>query len=354
MKILVACSFESVYNVDSNPYVLALIDGLRSMGHQVDCGLDLFWNNFKNYDILYFQWPESIFDWKSQNIDIERLSCHFDEIKKSGIKSLVTCHNLYPHNHDKKTVDLYNLVYSVVDAFHHMGNYSYRYMKKKYPDKYHFVAPHHFSENQFHKYLDSAKAKTILRIPANNIVISSFGAFRNKSEERLFVEMAKDIGHRGYTYLAPRIPVGHVYNGRWINRSVKSICKRLCFKYLGIRYAGFLPVDVQDIWISASDIVFLQRIDILNSGNVPFAFSAGKIVVGPNSGNVGEILNETNNFIFDPSNRQSVKDSVIKAIDSVKRGDGLAQKNLEFMHKNWTTSNVCSLISMHLSILVGL
>lgn len=40
------------------------------------------------------------------------------------------------------------------------------------------------------------------------------------------------------------------------------------YKYLGIKYAGFLPNEELNEWLYASDIVFIQRKEILNSGNV--------------------------------------------------------------------------------------
>ena len=40
-------------------------------------------------------------------------------------------------------------------------------------------------------------------------------------------------------------------------------------------------------------MVFIQRTDILNSGNVPLALSFGRVVTGPDSGNIGGLLAET-------------------------------------------------------------
>ncbi|MBR2210282.1 MAG: hypothetical protein IJ896_02245 [Fibrobacter sp.] len=330
--------------LDKNAYVQSLVDGLIKCGHIVVCNLNDFWDSFEKYDLLYFQWPEAIFNWSRNQIDLERLSRHFDRIKESGVRTVVTCHNLHPHNNDVLTTDLYNLVYSKVDAFHHLGRYSFRIMSEKYPHRYHFIAPHHIAGNLWAHPLCTADAKRRLHIPENNIVVSSFGAFRNDDEVRLFIEMAKDINNRHLTFLVPRIPMGHFYNGRHIKRTIKYLLNVLQYKRMGIKYSGYLPDDELNVWLYASDVVFIQRKEILNSGNLPLAYSAGKVVVGPDLGNVGEILKETENYSFNPYDRASVRQSVLNAIEDERRDNHLGSRNLKYAQENWSASKVCRLI----------
>lgn len=351
MRILFICRNDFVYKDGSNPYVSRLVEGLRVFGHDVVCSLDEFWLSYQNYDLLFFQWPEEIFIWNSQKIDLVRLSEHFDEIKDSDVKTIVTCHNLHPHNHDNLTERLYDLVYSHVDVFHHLGGYSYRLLKEKYPQKHHFIAPHHVPDDLWNSGINTTNAKHVLHIPENRIVISSFGAFRNVDEEKLFITMVKGCKSKDVCFMAPRIIKGKLYNGRWINRSFCYVLKCLILKMLGIRFSGFLSEEELSLWLSASDIVFIQRKEILNSGNVPLAFSAGKIVVGPDVGNVGEILKETDNYVFDPQSEASIRESVLGAIDSVKSGKCLGNRNIVYAKNNWTTARVCSIINDHISLI---
>lgn len=50
--------------------------------------------------------------------------------------------------------------------------------------------------------------------------------------------------------------------------------------------------------MSVADIALLQRVKILNSGSLPLNFYFGNVVVGPDVGNVGEILKKTGNPVF--------------------------------------------------------
>lgn len=348
MKILMVIRYDSV----PNPYVNSLMNGLTKCGNEVVCSLEVFWGSFDCFDLIFFQWPESIFEWNKNHIDIQKLSKHFDKIKKANIKTVITCHNLHPHNFDPKTTKLYDFIYSKVDAFHHMGEYSYELLKKKYPHQYHFIAPHHVADTLWTNSFCADEAKKKINISTNNIVVSSFGEFRNKDEVQLFLKMAKDISNRNVTFLAPRIPFGNFYNGRWINKTIKNLYRFILYKILGIKYSGFLPDEELRIWLSASDIVFIQRKEILNSGNLPLAFSAGKVVVGPSRGNVGEILKETSNYIFDPNDRASVKKAVKDAITSVKNNNQLGFNNYQYARCNWSTKRVCGLINKEFLIIL--
>lgn len=334
-----------------NPYVISLVDGLIKYGHQVTCGLDKFWDSFAEYDLLYFQWPEAIFDWGRGQIDLERLSRHFDSIKRAGVKTVITCHNLHSHMNDGRMKGLYDLVYSNMDAFHHLGRYSYDVMKEKYPDTIHFMAPHHIADCLWENPVDPFVAKRKLHIPKANVVVSSFGAFRNDEEIRLYVDMAKDITSFHMTFLAPRIPMGHFYHGRHVGKTIQYLFKAFLYKIIRIKHSGFLTEEELNDWLYASDIVMIQRKEILNSGNLPLAFSAGKVVVGPNLGNVGEILRETGNFVFDPNDRVSVKYSVLKAIEAVKKDNQLGLRNYQYAKENWSVSKVCGLIDKELTIM---
>lgn len=352
MKILFVCSKNSVFSKNANPFVKSLVDGMRAKGCYVDCDLDNFWTNYQKYDIIFLQWPEEIYRWNRSKINLDALSGHFNLLKKNKKIIVVTCHNLHPHNNDVLTTELYNLVYSKVDAIHHMGTYSYNILKEKYPNTFHFIVPHHVADEMWNRKNNNSDFRRKLNIPEKDIVISSFGAFRNQDEVNLFLNMAKDVGKRDITYLAPRIPIGKLYNGRWINKSISFIIKYIKYKRLGVRYAGFLSSEELDEWLCASDIVFIQRKEILNSGNVALAFSAHKVVVGPDLGNVGDILKETNNYTFNPQDRDSVCKEIKKAIDDYRNNSNLGNYNYEYAERNWKCPKVCQEIILELEKLL--
>lgn len=68
------------------------------------------------------------------------------------------------------------------------------------------------------------------------------------------------------------------------------------------------PIDECDLpyYMSASDVIFIQERNALNSVNIPLAFLFHKIVVGPNTGNIGELLKNTGNPTFNPNHKADI------------------------------------------------
>ena len=355
MRVLLVCRDAFVRTLCTNPYVSSLVQGLEAEGCDVNCSLVDFWYAYDKYDLLFFQWPEEIFQWNVLQIDLGRLSKQFDTIRHAGVKTVITCHNLYPHNHNKRTTELYELVYSKVDAIHHLGKYSYELMKERFPQKYHFIAPHHIADSLWSNTPNSKDGKHILRIPSDSIVISSFGEFRNNDEKDLFFLIVKKCksNSKRIVFLAPRLYAGRLYNGRWINKTFIHICKSLVFKYYGIRCSGYLSDEELRLWLSATDIVFIQRKSILNSGNIPLAYSAGKVVVGPDVGNVGVILRETGNYAFNPTSDDSLEGSMSQAIEAIESNQEVGMHNYCYAKSNWTVPIICRMIRIHLDYICG-
>lgn len=85
-------------------------------------------------------------------------------------------------------------------------------------------------------------------------------------------------------------------------------------------------------YIAASDVIFIQRKDILNSGNVPLGFLFHKVVVGPTTGNIGEILSATGNPTFHPDDRSDILEALEKARQLSAWGQG--EKNYAYALEN--------------------
>ena len=334
-----------VFGKNTNPYVRVLIEGLRGFGHDIDIGVDKFFDKAKNYDLIFFQWPDVLLAYAKVNrIDlIKEVRAVLNGLKSSETKTLITCHNLHPHDNNQVVSSLYNLLYSNVNAIHHLGDFSYNLFKAKYPLIKHFIVPHPMFYDLY-KY-DKFISRSYLNISMKDTVVLAFGSFRNKEETDLFINMVKGVGTSDITYLAPQIPYGSLYNGRMLNRSIEFVRRWIKYKMLHIRPSGYVDESLIPTYLAASDIVFIQRKDILNSGNVPLAFSAGKLVVGPQVGNVGSILKETGNFVFCPDDIQSVIKAVKNACFSCKNGTDLGDRNYLYANKYLTPQKTINLLN---------
>ena len=175
----------------------------------------------------------------------------------------------------------------------------------------------------------------------NKKYILSFGKFRDKEERNIIIELNKKLYAEGIRFLAPSF---YLVNKR--RNLILFICDIIKFLYFKFNYPQikmhFLPVPDKDLvyYFSACDIVFIQRKKILNSGNLPLAFYLKKVVVGPNIGNVGSILNESGNPTFEIDDEKSILNAIKYGIDfSLKKDKGL--ENYQLSQQKFTSECVC-------------
>ena len=128
----------------------------------------------------------------------------------------------------------------------------------------------------------------------------------------------------------------HTWNPK---KLVPRLYHTLCYRLKGIQFSNeVIPIDMMQYYFCAADVVLIQRLDILNSGNLPMAFHAGKVVVGPNVGNIGPILHETGNFTFDPEHAKSAIDALKNALVATSKGN----ENKVYASKYWSSNLIAA------------
>lgn len=333
MKILFAIDSQSV----SNPYIITLCEKLKMHNIDVRISLNELWSCIENYDIIHFQWPEAIYSWK-RSISTEqanKLSMVLQKAKENGTKIAITCHNLRPHTIiDKNVISLYNIIYRSCDLFLHMGSYSLHMLKSQYPNAKHYILPHHTYDTIYKFERQKDLCRNYLRIPENYFCILCFGEFRTDQERNLILDL-KNIIPKDVFFITPGFFRQKLLSKHPI-KTIQNFIKTIKYRRKGIEFnRKFINIADTEKYFCATDIVMIQRIDILNSGNLPMAFAAGKVVIGPDTGNVGEILKQTGNPTFIPNNLYSIIDAINKAQELVSSGKG--QWNKAYAEKHWTT-----------------
>ena len=332
MKVLIACD----RNTYGNPYVSTLADGLENVGCDVTCSIDAFWENDSDYDVVHIQWPNLLA--RKMGRDGEALRKRLSVYHDKKVPVVVTLHNIMPHYNKKPEYSLaYDIVYENADCFIHLGPASVRELKERRPDikACHCVIPHHSYDALYNFDLinrDFARMK--LKIPKDKTCILCFGSFRDDEERNLLIKLKKKLG-TSYYILAPgfyrsTIIRKNVYIG-FVNL-LKTIKYSCIAKYYDIHIAHtYISNERLPYYLVAADLVFIQRLKILNSGNVPLALHAGMPVVGPDCGNVGWLLKETQNGVFEISHTEKIPyiiESLLKDKDCGVRNRNYAKKFL--------------------------
>ncbi len=335
-----------------NHFVSSLGNALQKLGCEVVYGLDRLWTDeVLECDIVHFQWPEYVFGSQKKYFsdeDVKRLGNRIGQLKDSGIKIFVQVHNLKPHTRkDRGVLQLYDVLYSHADVMVHMGRYSRDLLQPQYPKAQHVMIPHHIYDNVLSFSVSQQEARLRLHLPQDKKIILSFGKFRNNKERQFVLNIKNKCNHsplfgRGAGGEALFLMPGfyretlHTWNPiKFITRLYHTIR----YKLKGIRFCNeAIPDDLMQCYFCAADVVLIQRLDILNSGNLPMAFHAGKVVVGPNVGNVGEILHETGNFTFDPHDMRSAVSALQNALEATSKGG----ENKTYATEHWSSERIAA------------
>ena len=330
-----------------NQFVSSLGNALQKQGCEVVYGLERLWTDeVLKCDIVHFQWPEFIFGSQKHRFsddEIERVKLRLGLLKGKGIRIFLQIHNLKPHtNRDKNVLRLYELLYSGADVMVHMGNYSRDLLQPQYPNAQHVVIPHHLYDNVFDFVISQHEAREKLHIPNDKKIILCFGRFR-KEKERDFILKLRKRFDTSVSFLMPGFyrETLHTLNPK---KFFPRLYHTLRYRLKGIHFNNdVIPDDLMQCYFRAADVVLIQRLDTLNSGNLPMAFHAGKVVVGPDVGNIGQILRETDNFTFDPHHIESAVDALQKALEAIPQGE----RNKAYATAHWSSDLIAAELLKH-------
>lgn len=341
MKICLAVKKVNHY---INKFIPELARGLEFAGNEIDIGVEIIWSeSVFQYDVVYFHWPEFLFN-NASNDDCEKLRKRIREMKDAGIIVAAHCHNLKPHD-PSKTIELalYKIVYENCDVMIHMGGYSLKKMRADYPKTRHFLVPHHIYSHFYSFSYDTLFARRRLKLSKSKCVVLCFGAFRNEKERNLFVFLRKKLDHRIFEIVAPSYFRGKIIQKN-ILKGLNNLVKIVQYKLKGIKFTTkFLNDEKMQMYFCAADVVLIQRPDILNSGNLPMGFAAGKVVVGPNIGNISDLLVSTNNPVFKVGDNDSLIDAIEAARILVANGHGASNK--KYAETYWSPEKIGATIT---------
>lgn len=340
MKIYIPLWEDDPHN-EMNPFVATYTDSIMEHHDDVEFfyGLNLLWKKECGaVDIVHIMWPHCFEYQVAAGNDLEG---RLRQLKACGVTIIATCHNLKPHvENTPYTKFCYDTVYSLSDVIVHLGQYSLDYFGKKYPLAKHVIIPHHVYDTVYGAPQERNDSLRYLGLPDGHRYILCLGAFRTDDERKLVMAVGKSLKADGVRIIAPSIlkfPRKRKNPRLWL----QAIHQWLRCRYCGIitRQNAVTDLDIP-FFYGAADIALVHRIEILNSGNVPLALYMGKVVVGPNIGNVGQLLQQTGNVVFNPQDQQSVVSAVNNALDLSLSARG--KENREFTLRYFSTNSIAA------------
>lgn len=318
-----------------NLFVYSLKDALIAEGIEAKCNVEDFWYNYEKYDIIHFHWIIEHVLISTQE-DVDKFINQFNTVR-IRCKIVATCHDLKPHYSKNPYLEIaMNYIYDHCDAMIHLGKYSFEHFSTRSDSNVkHFIIPHHIYNNFYDFSLDKSVARKQLKIPLDANVLLCFGQFRSDIERNMVLNAWEKVRIPSKYLLVP----GFLRRRRNFILGYKQVIKAIRYKLLGIHFKNkFIPHNMVEVYLCAADVLMIQRAVILNSGNLSLGFHAQKIVIGPNIGNVRDVLEKTGNPVFDPNDIPSVAKAIQEGFH-LKDTD-LPQKNYEYAMRNWNVSEI--------------
>ncbi len=312
-----------------------LVDLNQQIARQTQLTHDekMFWNCQGEFDVVHLHFPEYLtFQHQEQYVRglTDQLITETEQRLQwwaKRAKLIVTRHVLLPHDalKDPQWEKMYEAVYRNVHGVVHFASASIDEFQQRYSQTHfacgqpqHCVIPHH-NYSSLPNTVSRSEARRILGVAADRQVMLVFGAIRNFEERDLIMNTFAGLRTPGKMLLVSRWKE-QLAKIRWIRlkywlRDLNRLYYRLHPQY-HFNY-GFVEEADTQVWLQAADVLFIPRLKVLNSGNITLGMTFGKVVVGPDSWDVGQLLRETGNPVFDPDRPET-------AVQAVQAGFQLA------------------------------
>jgi glycosyltransferase involved in cell wall biosynthesis len=311
----------------------------------IDTSLDHFWHSNNHYDLIHIHWPEALLKWEAPTeVQISRLKDRLSYWKEKGSTIIITRHNYLPHIEYPLNSILYQKTYESADAVIHFGPFSEQEFIQRYPSlRYikHYIIPHPIYPDIPNR-INSFEARRTHNFSSDHKIFLVFGKIRKKKEQD-FIQQGFNqlkLNNKQLLFSTGMVPYGGRVSGRkaplkYLLRNLHKNVFDFKNRLKGIKISNqFVPEEEIQTYMNAADVVVIQRENQLNSGNLPLAFTFGKVVVGPESGNIGEILKNSGNPTFIPGNIENLTDAMKEGFMLSREGQG--RKNQELAQKEWS------------------
>ncbi|MEO0794568.1 MAG: hypothetical protein AAFX93_05385 [Verrucomicrobiota bacterium] len=346
MKVLVAN-----IPLPTNRFLVDLNGALIELGIELIHSHEDYWNCEGDYDVVHLHFPEyltmEIQDAYREGAISEEMIGEIEKRLKywsSKSRIVITRHVLTPHSktQSKEWERIYELYYSYANGVAHFDSPSVDEFEERYANTtfsqgkpVHSLIPHH-NYCSLPNETNREESRRKLGIPMDRKVVLIFGAIRNDEETDLILNAFNGATTSNKFLLASRwrerlADVSWIRLKYWI-RDAKRWYYRNSGKHR-FNY-GFVQEEDAQYYLHAADVLFIPRLKVLNSGNITLGMTFGKVIVGPDSLDVGSLLKSTGNPTFDPDK----PDTAAAALDEAfKLTDAdLGQKNQRLALDEWS------------------
>ena len=249
-----------------------------------------------------------------------------------GVKIIWTAHNFKNHENDQLQID--RLCTTIVIKLAHGIIVHCEAAKHELAKEFNlqdlqkiFVVPHGNYIDCYQNQIDQSAARQSLNLPASSLVLLFLGHIRAYKGVIELIATFKQL---------PPADLHLVIAGKADQESTELIaqavqgCEQINF------LPGFVPDEQLQVYMNAADVVVFPYRDILTSGGVVLAMSFSRACIAPRRGCIGEVLDSTGGFLYDPDQAEGLSQAIDGAIQSRSKLLQMGEHNRQIAEQwNW-------------------
>ena len=305
--------------LEINPYQKQLAEHLVNLGIQVE-GVDsrkIFlptavtqWSP----NILHLHWLHTYFQGVNETkslLKLVRFLSGLVILRLMGVKIVWTVHNLKFHENLYPLLDqtcsfvVAKLAHAIIAHCEAAKCEIATTLHFKNKDKI-FVVPHGNYTDYYENKIDRVEARKALNIPKSSLVFLFLGLIRPYKGVFELLEAFKQL-HSDEVQLV-------IAGKTWNNELAEQIRQKTKGNENINFIPGFVPQDQIQVYMNACDVVVFPYRNVLTSGAVILAMSFGRACIAPRMGCMGEILDNSGAFLYDPDLEESLSQAMKCAI----------------------------------------
>ncbi|GBF33918.1 glycosyl transferase group 1 [Desulfocucumis palustris] len=285
MRVLAWPAFK---NKNENPYNWLLSTHLVNIGVMVE---EFSINRLVQgkFDILHINWPDAVLNNKNRIIVYIKsliLLIILISIKMRGTKILWTVHNLHSHENYYPRFEKWYMskFISLIDGHISLSEEGKKALLNIYPILKRmpgFVVPHGNYREIYPNKVDRDESRIFLDIPLKAKVVSFVGQIRPYKNLEKLIKVFKEISDENVYLLVAGKP-SDVQLGEIIKYEASKFDKIILF-------LDFIPDNMLQIYVNASDLMIFPYGEILNSGSAFMALTFNCPIMVPSVGAFKEL-----------------------------------------------------------------
>lgn len=299
----------------SDPSLSPLVEAYRAAGWEVEVGVAAIRGRTTGIDLVHFQWPEALTDWRIPTVDD---LCRIDSDLawwRERATIVATVHNLAPHGRFGSLEDraLFAKVYGACDLITHSSAHSRDELIRLHPSLQgarHLVHRPSLHTHRLPLAVGRAAARARFGVHERDFVVAAFGSFRERAELDLLERGVRAARVRGKRpILAVRYPMGR--RGRLARRIRALLPGRL--GGASASFGGLSDADMVALCESADALVIARYPPHLNSGVMQLGVTFGTPMVVPDYGVYAEHLRDAGCVFYPPGDARGLAAAIERA-----------------------------------------